>query len=150
MQPHYEDSSPSPVVFHGDQHRSCPLHQKRSALEGAGLKQLSGLWGQKKTGSFSMLKHHGQFHVVNTYAEIRIIPLSCRAIELRETHVKRKRWRRCRCRSGGSTTTSQRAQPADFRLGTAYEIALDHPEGSDIRISARALNTLPCSKSMIA
>jgi hypothetical protein len=61
--------------------------QKRSALEGADLKQLSGLWGQKKTGNSSMLKHHGQFHVVNTYAEIRIIPLSCRAIELRETHV---------------------------------------------------------------
>src|SRR3954464_13102609 len=87
MQPHYEDSSPSPVVFHGDQHRSCPLHQKRSALEGAGLKQLSGLWGQKKTCNSSMLKHHWRFHVANTYAEIRIIPLSCRAIELRETHV---------------------------------------------------------------
>src|SRR4051812_27644373 len=98
-----------------------------------------------------MLKHHGQFHVVNTYAETRIIPLSCRAIELRETHVRR---------AGGGDVgagqearnnfTSQRAQPAGFRLGTAYEIALDHPEGSDIRISARALNTLPCSKSMIA
>src|SRR4051812_28218261 len=149
MQPHYEDSSPSPVVFHGDQRRSRPLHQKRSALEGAGLKQLSGLWGQKKTGSSSMLKHHGQFHVVNTYAEIRIIPLSCRAITTRNTR-EAWGWRRCRCRSGGSRTTSQRAQPAGFRLGTAYEIALDHPEGSDIRISARALNTLPCSKSMIA
>src|SRR3954463_9492447 len=38
--------------------------------------------------------------------------------------LRRKGRRRCRCRSGGSRTTSQRAQPADFRLGAAYEIAL--------------------------
>jgi hypothetical protein len=80
---------------------SVIFHQKRSALEGAGLKQLSGLWGQKKTGSFSMLKHHGQFHVANTYAEIRIIALSCRAITTRNT---REAW------GGGDVGAGQEAR----------------------------------------